>query len=279
MKYQKKYYLPVFFALMTVLSVHAGQRENSQAADGSATVYLRGVPATASITINNDVVRHTFSEPIILPAGTVQLVINDEGIKIMKSFLLRSGDVKVINFSGNPDFSTIDVISEPLGAHVWLNDRDRGATPYLDSLVEPGSYTMTIKKYGYDPVVKQVDLLPQEEMELTFELTRSKAWLDSVERVHYEHRQKRRFVQRVVFSSLGIACAGAAAYFDLSARKNIAHADELAQTYDGANDGLADLKGQYYTNRDAARGNIKKRDISLGLGVGTILGFAMTFVF
>jgi hypothetical protein len=267
------------FVLAMLIMAYAGQRQLETPSSGKATVYLRGVPNSASITINDDPFRLSNTEPITLAPGTIQLRVYSGGTQVLKSFSVKAGDVKVINFSGNPDFSVVDVITDPLGADICIDRKKAGETPFLDSTVEPGSHEITIQKYGFDPIVKEVNLLPQEELELTFELNQSKAWLDSVARAKIVHRQKRRFVQRVVYTALGAVCAGAVVYFDQAAHKNIDNAEASARTYEGVQAGFDKIRTQYYDNRTAAKNNIKLRDISAVLAGGTVLGFALTFIF
>jgi hypothetical protein len=258
----------------------AGTNSAKTADSGTmATLCLRGIPKTAVITINTTAYDQPLSGPITLNPGSVQLSISSEGTQILKSFSVKAGDVKVINFSNNAEYASVDIISEPIGAEILIDERKKGQTPFVDSLVQPGFHVISIKRVGYNPVIREVNLLPQEELELSYELTRSKAWLDSISRAKVIKRQKRRFVQRLVYTAMGVACAGAAGYFEIAARNNITTANDVAQTYDKEESGFDQLRARYYDNRNAASKNIKRRDLSAELAGVAAFGFLLTFVF
>jgi hypothetical protein len=258
----------------------AGANSAKTADSGTtATLCLRGIPKTAIITINNTAYDQPLSGPLTLAPGSVQLSISSEGTQILKSFSVKAGDVKVINFSNNAEYASVDIISEPIGAEILIDERKKGQTPFMDSLVQPGFHVISIKRVGYNPVTREVNLLPQEELELSYELTRSKAWLDSISRAKVIKRQKRRFVQRLAYTAMGVACAGAAGYFEIAARNNITTANDVAQTYDKEESGFDQLRARYYDNRNAASKNIKRRDLSAELAGVAAFGFLLTFIF
>lgn len=265
--------------LAMLVMAYAGQPTLKTPSGGKAIVYLRGVPNSASVTINNDPFRLSNTKPITLAPGTIQLRVYSGGTQVLKSFSIKAGEAKVINFKGNQNYSVVDVITDPLGAEVSIDEKKSGVTPFIDSLVEPGSHVITIKKYAYEPIIKEVNLIPQEELELTFDLKQSKVWYDSVTKVNSVHRRKRRFFQRVVCTAVGAVCAGATVYFDQAAHRNIDNAEAAAAAYDGVQTGFDELKTQYHDNRTSAKNNIILRDMSAVLTGGTALGFAMTFVF
>ena len=267
------------FVLAMLVAAYAGQRKPEKPGDSMATVYLRGVPKSASVTINDNPFRLSKTKPITFPPGMIHLRVSAGAMKMVKSFSLKAGEAKVLNFNGNPNFSLVDVITDPLKAEVYIDEKKAGVTPFLDSLVEPGSHVIAIKKYGYDSVVRKVNLVPQEELELAFELKQSKAWLDSIAKAKTIHRQKRRFIQRVVYTVLGAASAGAVIYFDFAAQQNIKNANTSADTYSRVDTGFNELRTQYYDNRSAAKENIKRRDIAAAVSGGVALGFALTFIF
>jgi hypothetical protein len=269
----------VLSLLALLIAAYAGQGKQEEPHDSLATIYLRGVPKSASVTINDNPFRLIKTKPITFPPGMIQLRVSSGTTQMVKSFSLKAGESKVLNFNGNINYSLVDVITDPLKAEVYIDGKKAGETPFVDSLVQPGAHTIAIKKYGYDPVTREVNLVPQEELELAFDLNQSKAWVDSVAKAKTVHRQKRRFVQRVVYTVLGATCAGAAVYFEFAARQNIKNADYSASTYDGAETGFDDLRTQYYDNRSAAKENIRRRDIAAAVSGGIALGFAFTFVF
>lgn len=67
------------------------------------------------------------------------------------------------------------ILSEPCGAHVWVNGEDKGLTPARIPFVYYGSFDVRIEKEGYEawagevPVKEKIDGYPI--IDLPFELT------------------------------------------------------------------------------------------------------------
>ena len=66
---------------------------------------------------------------------------------------------------------TINVKSQPDGAKVFINDREKGVTPLKLALaVIKGGYSVRVEKDGFESVSRKVDLKPKEDAILDFEL-------------------------------------------------------------------------------------------------------------
>ncbi|MBN1128435.1 MAG: PEGA domain-containing protein [Chitinispirillaceae bacterium] len=270
---------PVAVMLAFSLAAVAGAGSPGKTPDDSTLIFLRGVPDDAVVSVNDTPVTLVPSGPLLVPAGSIQISVSAEKTSIVKSFFMRGGDRRVLNFSHNPDYSTISIISDPPGAEVYLDDEKKGTTPMLDPSLIPGTYTLMIRKNDYDPVEKRINLLPQEELELTFDLNRSRAWRDSVASAAKVRREQRRFMQRVVCASLGIVFSGAASYFNWDAQKNLDHAEALSAAYEEAREGFDGIRSEYHLSRDRAVADMQRRDLLLGLTAASAIGFSLSFLF
>jgi hypothetical protein len=266
-----------FVIMITVGIVSAGGKK---APDTSAAVlYLRGVEAGSEVFVNDSQVRQTFRDPIEVGPGYLRLRVLTGGSEVRKAFLIQRGERKIFNMKANPDNGLIDVITEPAGASVSLDEKKAGVTPHLDSLVAPGLHTLLLEKYGYDAISKQINLLSQEELELTFEMKHSTAWLDSVSGAKIRLRKRSALVQRIVYGAIGCIAGGGALYFDHSAQSDISAANTTAAAYDKAGAGFEGLKAGYGLSRDLARKDIDRRNISGAVAAVAAVGFSITFLF
>lgn len=69
------------------------------------------------------------------------------------------------------EVGTMQVLSQPSGAAVWLGDQQVGRTPLLLTEVAVGAQQVTLRLDGYEPFSAVVDVAPQEQSELNGRLT------------------------------------------------------------------------------------------------------------
>lgn len=247
---------------------------------GSALLTLRGAPAGAVVVINNDTLRDATDKPFAMRTGIFKVsVIVNERVAYSRPLSFQKGENIIVNVAGNPNTSSVSISGDPAGAAFFMDEQEMGATPFRDSMVEPGFHKMEVRKAGYEPFMKMVLLTPQEIWELNLNLSHTQAWKDSVARVKLAERKKRQFYRRVTFGVFTLALGAASAYFELQARKSIKSADAASQNYDAAREGFQTYKDQYYAERDAAKRHIDKRNILAALAAGGGLGFVVSFVF
>jgi len=102
-----------------------------------------------------------------LAAGPHKVGIYEAGYEIWENTVtVTSGQVTPVSVTlvpeKNPDTGDLQVSSVPSGASVYLNGDFRGVTPQDDSLdivnLAPGSYTITVKKSGYQDYATPVTI-------------------------------------------------------------------------------------------------------------------------
>jgi len=95
-------------------------------------------------------------------------------------------------FTLKPKTGILSVMTTPIGATVYLNDKNEGQTPlFIDSLIM-GTYTLRLQKQGYASVQKQVavtenkttniklTLSPAQEVKISSEPSGAKLYVDGV---------------------------------------------------------------------------------------------------
>jgi hypothetical protein len=268
----------IFIATIVAAGVSAADRENDLNFT-PATLLLRGIESDAEVMINDNLVEPPVSVPILTPAGYLHLVIGVKDTVYQKSFFIHPNERKTFNFKSDPRFAAIYLISEPLGASVSLEGKKMGVTPYHDSLIVPGPVNLTVDKNGYGTIRKELQLLPQEELELTLPMEHSAVWFDSVTMTKSSHRKKTLSVQRIIFGAISVTGGGIAAYFDWTAQSDIAAATASADAYDQATSGFQAYKDAYMMNRASARKNIGRRNLSGLITAAAASGLMVTFFF
>jgi len=75
---------------------------------------------------------------------------------------------------------SISIVSKPSGAKITINGKHYGDTPLKMSNLKPGSFAIQLEKTGYDPVTRNVELPPGENLELMLNLDSNTGGADIV---------------------------------------------------------------------------------------------------
>jgi hypothetical protein len=251
------------------------------AANAKATMlFLRGAPDSAVVSLNGRGIQLKPEKPIVCEPGPakVQVML---GAKMLYShtIVLGPGERKLINLNANDTTAMIDIMSEPEGAGVSLNQLLRGQTPFQDSLISPGYYTIEIVRSGYDSITKKLIIAPREQLEMTITLRHSQAWLDSMATMKTLHRHQRQFIQKIAFGALATTLGGTALYFNSRARQNLQKADAADLAYESATSDFNAHKDAYNKNRDAAGQDMAIRNALWVAAGGALICVGISFVF
>ncbi len=72
---------------------------------------------------------------------------------------LKAGDVKTIVLSPSPIFGSLDIITSPIGASVFINGKNYGTSPITVKDLLIGEYIIQLSKQGYDNINKKISVL------------------------------------------------------------------------------------------------------------------------
>ncbi|MBD3345040.1 MAG: PEGA domain-containing protein [Chitinivibrionales bacterium] len=67
-------------------------------------------------------------------------------------------------------YAFLTLFSDPSGATVYIDDIEKGVTPFHDSTVVPGKHTITLKKKGYKLFSKTMDFVSEDKKKITVRL-------------------------------------------------------------------------------------------------------------
>ena len=114
---------------------------------GSVTIL--STPGEADIYLNGEKVGVTPKKLVDLDADDYTLTLKKGGYgDITQTLKIREGMLPPIDVTLSQKGS-VKVFSSPIGAEIYLDGRKIGVTPKTLSELEPGNYTLTIKKKGY----------------------------------------------------------------------------------------------------------------------------------
>ncbi|MEA3313781.1 MAG: PEGA domain-containing protein [Caldisericota bacterium] len=79
-------------------------------------------------------------------------------------------------------YCAIDIVSDPEGAKVYLNNEEQGITPIKIKNIDPGKYKLSIKKDGYTPYEEEIETIKGETTNRKITLKKADTFLtiDSV---------------------------------------------------------------------------------------------------
>jgi hypothetical protein len=152
--------------LTTVVDSTASKTPVSQdtitKADSSVTppaktvLLINSTPTGAAVLLNDSVLGVT---PVAVPdvaPGNYSLVLKMKGYYQKKSEILITGkDTQSVNFELLKP-ATVTYLSKPDGVTISANGKERGKTPFVDSLVKPGNYLVQGTLEKYDVVLKNI---------------------------------------------------------------------------------------------------------------------------
>ncbi|MBD3347175.1 MAG: PEGA domain-containing protein [Chitinivibrionales bacterium] len=250
------------------------------AASKSSHLSIKVAPNTALITINEKKAGKGEVKSYRVPSGTVAIVISDDNFETLDTTItIKGNEKKAIELTLVTSPSTIDVITDPLGASVYLNKKMVGKTPYSEKRFKPGHYVMNIEMPGYKSIEEAFYLPPSDAAEFTFDLEHTQAWVDSVKAARIALKKRHQFIRRIAFSSLAAAFAGTGVYFNSRMQNRIDGYKDAAEAYDKTSNNFVSYKEDYYTHRDKARDESVKRNIAYGISSVCVLGLGISFLF
>jgi serine/threonine protein kinase len=141
--------------------------------NGSSDIYVLCTISAASIEVRNmkgkgDTVKGTLDmngrwQVQGLAAGTYLITVDKEGYSSYVSTVsLGEGEKKTLNIElkkGNP---SLDIVTDPPGASIFVNDRNMGVSPLKTFELKPGSYALAAKYDGYKPYSEKISILSNE---------------------------------------------------------------------------------------------------------------------
>lgn len=124
-----------------------------------ARVYLNGVKAgetpfqTSSISVGSHKIR---LEKLLYKPYETTVTISS------------SGSNKV-NYNLKPDFGELILKTNPSGANVYIDNKPKGLTPFIESMLPSGTHHITLSYDKYHDIVKTFNLYPEDKIDETYQ--------------------------------------------------------------------------------------------------------------
>jgi hypothetical protein len=139
----------------------------------SGTLTIETDPADAEVFINGISRGKTPTTIERIPEGSVNIEIKSLGYEShARQVSLAAGEVQKINLSLKPLPGTIQIVSIPSEARVYVNDEFKGMTPFTFEKAPPGTYRIRVERPGCEPNAR--DVVIQKSASLTEEFRMTK---------------------------------------------------------------------------------------------------------
>ncbi|MEN9354487.1 MAG: hypothetical protein RL318_1812 [Fibrobacterota bacterium] len=193
----------------------------------------------------------------------------------------------------------LKITSTPVGAEVFVDSAKAGATPLVDSLMDPGRHLVRISMKDWKEEVRWVDIVQGKMFELNFPLSRSREWLDA-EKAKQEalrmaaekrkqdslkaieaQRKARLNGWRVTIGLATGALTAASYYFHSVAETKQSSIDDKYELYRQSKDQTAmNAMRKDIRNVESQRdNNLTYRNVGIGLAAAALSALTLTFVF
>ncbi|MCB9495285.1 MAG: PEGA domain-containing protein [Fibrobacteria bacterium] len=194
---------------------------------------------------------------------------------------------------------TLQVLSQPVGANVFLDDVKMGTTPWNSDLLDPGPYKVSVVLPDWKRIDRIIELQSMKEFPLNLTLERSDEWIaaqraaeelakmaelarqEETKRLQESARAQKKLFWRIGLSAISAVCVGGGYYFQTLADENQAAADRSYEKYKATDNSVVMeiAKADIDYNETQTKKNRNLRNISYGLGVAALSSISFTFLF
>ena len=167
----------------------------SELFDATGTVVFISKPPGAEIRVD-DKVRGITPFHLQLPVGQFQYTFSYKDFKSVDArFSLKKGQIKTIEETLKANTGQLTILDAPTDSEVFINGNREGFVGEKIEL-EPGSYTLQIRKDGYLSAFEDIEIKPGEQLNKNIVLERSNPFLRDVSTEAISHR---KFVLRLSY--------------------------------------------------------------------------------
>ena len=245
-----------------------------------ARVSIQNLPDGVKVIINNSPANEPESGVFEVRPGLVTVQIERNGVEAYAaSFTLSAGENRTIALDCQRQCATLDVVTDPFGASVYLTAAFVGLTPYVNGFTRPGRYDLDVSMPGYQPASRTIVIEGTKPAMMTINLEHTQAFLDSIKTVRLAQKKSRQFAQKLLFGGCAAACAAGGVFFDMAAKSKLSKADDAAIAYDGAHGDFQQYHNDYTANRNGAKKTFRNRDLLYFAAGVCAIGFTVSFLF
>lgn len=198
-------------------------------------------------------------------------------------------------------FCGLNILTNPPGAAVIINKKNMGSTPFENERLKPGTCDIELRLPTYNVVQKTMALQKGKTENLSFNLTHTQQYLDSVEnekkrlaeaalkkdeeekkRVAEEKKRKRKrglIFSRVIFGGLAAGSAITGIVMNSKVLEKVDEKEKIYNEYLSANSDFDTYKDDYNMASDEAEKSVVLRNVFYIIAGFSCAGFALTFTF
>ena len=139
----------------------------------SGTLNIESAPPEAEVFINGISRGKTPITIDRIPEGKVTIKITANGFEAHeREVSLAAGEVQKINQEMKPLPGTLQIVSIPSDARVYINDEFKGNTPFTFEKALPGTYRVRVERPGCEPNARDVTLEKGSSLTEEFRMTK-----------------------------------------------------------------------------------------------------------
>jgi hypothetical protein len=246
----------------------------------AAALSLRLQPATAMVAIDGRPVQGQSLENIIVPAGEIEVQVEAVDYDAFRQkIVLSPGEKKSLDIRLTSVFGTLKVSSTPLGAEVYINEKQVGATPYENAKLMQCNYTLRLNLAGYESVTENLPVIKEQTTDKHYELTHTKLFLDSTVALEKTVHKRGRWVRRIAFGFLGATSFGTGWCFNAMVQKSVDKLNKIQNDYDAAATSFDAYSVSFSAEKDKGKDNAVIRNILYGVAGAFGGAFAISIPF
>lgn len=139
------------------------QKLEAQLVSTFATTIVNSIPSGANIFINGSAVGVTPCTLDNIPEGNAQIKVTFDGYNdFTETVALVAGQEHEINATLEPKPSSLNIVTIPENARIYVNNQFRGTSPLEITPIDSGTYRIRAELIGHDLMARNVEIKPAE---------------------------------------------------------------------------------------------------------------------
>lgn len=145
------------------------------------TLQITSKPNNAEVVVDGKVMGRTpFKEQVEEGRHSVQLRRNGY-VSVTQNVDVKKGTAAVLsNIELEVKTGSIRIVSNPVGARVFVNGSSYGNTPFTLKNQKPGTYNIRLEKEGFDPVTRKVNLPAGSNLDVNLKMDSNTGGVDII---------------------------------------------------------------------------------------------------
>jgi len=125
------------------------------------------VPSEAEVTLNGSRIGLTPYQTTKLPTGVYSINLTQGNFLLDTTITIFADVTNKYGFSLRKGYGNLEILTNPSGANVFIDDIERGISPLLIENLPAGIYQVKVKKVGCSESVASVNVTPRETQSST----------------------------------------------------------------------------------------------------------------